>query len=412
MSADYHLFECFGVELEYMIVDAKTLDVFPASDRVLHAIAGAYESEVEMGELSWSNELALHVIELKTNGPAAGLNDLAESFDASVRQINDLLKPHGGRLMPTAMHPWMDPHSQTKLWPHEYSPVYEAFNRIFDCRGHGWSNLQSTHLNLPFSGDDEFGRLHAAIRLLMPILPALSASSPIMDGSPTGLIDTRLDTYRGNSRKIPSISGQVIPEAAFTRADYDRMILQHIYSDLAPHDPEGILRFEWANARGAIARFDRNAIEIRTLDVQECPAADIAILHLIVSVLRALVDERLCSYESQKQWTVAALAELHMRVIREGEFAIIDDMAYLKALGLDVTARHTVRDVWRHLVEAANAMSGATSATQSAMNIIIEKGPLSRRILKRLGEKPGRSAIEATYSELCDCLKQGTLFRG
>ncbi|MCB9857902.1 MAG: glutamate--cysteine ligase [Phycisphaerales bacterium] len=412
MSADYHLFECYGVELEYMIVDAKTLDVFPASDRVLHAIAGAYESEVEIGELSWSNELALHVIELKTNGPAAILSDLAEKFDASVRRINDLLRPLGGRLMPTAMHPWMDPHTQTRLWPHEYSPVYEAFNRIFDCRGHGWSNLQSTHLNLPFSGDEEFGRLHAAIRLLMPILPALAASSPIMDGSPTGLIDTRLETYRGNSRKIPSVSGQVIPEAAFTRADYDRMILQHIYKDLAPHDPEGILRFEWANARGAIARFDRNAIEIRTLDVQECPTADLAILQLIVAALRALVEERLCSFESQKAWTVAALAELHMRVVREGEFAIIDDLAYLKALGLDVTTRYTVRDVWRHLFEATHATSGASSTTQAAMQIIIENGPLSRRILKRLGGDPSRAAIESAYREACDCLEQGTLFRG
>jgi hypothetical protein len=32
-----------------------------------------------------------------------------------------------------------------------------------------------------------------------------------------------------------------------------------------------VLRHEWVNARGAIARFDRSAIEIRVLDVAECP---------------------------------------------------------------------------------------------------------------------------------------------
>ncbi|HPF38423.1 MAG TPA: glutamate-cysteine ligase family protein [Phycisphaerae bacterium] len=410
MSADYHLFDCFGVELEYMIVDAKTLDVFPASDRVLHAIAGAYESEVEMGELSWSNELALHVIELKTNGPAGKLTDLAEKFDADVRRINEILDAHGGRLMPTAMHPWMDPHTQTKLWPHEYSPVYEAFNRIFDCRGHGWSNLQSTHLNLPFSGDDEFGRLHAAIRLLMPILPALAASSPVMDGAPTGVIDTRLETYRYNSRKIPSVSGQVIPEAAFSRAEYDRMILQHIYKDLAPHDPEGILQFEWANARGAIARFDRSAIEIRTLDVQECPAADIAILQMIVAALRAIVDERFCPFERQKAWSVGALAELHLQVIEEGELAIIENMDYLRALGLEGTARYTVRDIWRHLVEVTNVRVAVSERSRNAMDVVVEKGPLSRRLLRRLGDAPDRRTIEGAYRELCDCLQAGTLF--
>ena len=36
-------------------------------------------------------------------------------------------------------------------------------------------------LNLPFSSDEEFGRLHAAIRLLLPLLPALAASSPLVE---------------------------------------------------------------------------------------------------------------------------------------------------------------------------------------------------------------------------------------
>ncbi len=412
MSAEYHLFDCFGVELEYMIVDTTTLDVFPASDRILHAIAGSYESEVEIGALSWSNELALHVIELKTNGPATALENLDALFDASVRQINEILAPHGGMLMPTAMHPWMDPHSETRLWEHEYSPVYEAFNRIFDCRGHGWSNLQSAHLNLPFCGDEEFGRLHAAIRLLMPILPAIAASSPMMDGKLTGLIDTRLETYRGNARKIPSIAGRVIPEPAYTRSDYERDILQAIYRDLAPFDPDGTLQFEWANARGAIARFDRSAIEIRTLDVQECPAADCAVLHLIVAALRAIVDERWSSFDSQKAWSVDPLAELHLRVIRDGELAVVEDAAYLAALGVPSATPCKVKDIWRHLSAATMPSAGVSERTRSAMEEIVENGPLSRRILARLGGDPTRAAIEGTYRQLCDCLQQGTMFRG
>lgn len=63
-------FEAYGIEIEYMIVDAGTLDVLPVTDRVLHAMTGDYSDEVEVGALGWSNELALHVIELKTNGPA------------------------------------------------------------------------------------------------------------------------------------------------------------------------------------------------------------------------------------------------------------------------------------------------------------------------------------------------------
>jgi hypothetical protein len=85
-------------------------------------------------------------------------------------------------LLPTGAHPLMDPFTETRLWPHEHKEIYNLYNRIFDCRGHGWSNLQSTHLNLPFSGDAEFKKLHAAIRLLLPLIPALSASTPLLDG--------------------------------------------------------------------------------------------------------------------------------------------------------------------------------------------------------------------------------------
>ncbi|MGW8186987.1 MAG: glutamate-cysteine ligase family protein, partial [Desulfobacterales bacterium] len=167
-----HLFEAIGLELEYMIVDKRSLSVLPIADKILAAVAGQIVSEVEVGALSWSNELVLHVIELKTNGPAVSLTGLGEEFGRHVKKINAILNRMGGRLMPTACHPWMNPLTETVLWPHDYSPVYEAYDRIFGCRGHGWSNLQSTHINLPFDGDDEFATLHAAIRLLLPIMPA------------------------------------------------------------------------------------------------------------------------------------------------------------------------------------------------------------------------------------------------
>jgi glutamate---cysteine ligase / carboxylate-amine ligase len=111
----FHLFQRFGVELEYMIVHAESLAVLPVTDRVLWAVAGQYLSEIELGTISWSNELALHVIELKTTEPAASLDGLAAEFQEHVGRINRILEPLGGRLMPTAMHPWMDPHREMRL---------------------------------------------------------------------------------------------------------------------------------------------------------------------------------------------------------------------------------------------------------------------------------------------------------
>jgi hypothetical protein len=122
------LFEAFGVELEYMVVDAGTLDVSPTVDELLTAALtgdprGEVVSEVEVGEISWSNELVLHVVELKTNGPASALEPLPALFQQSVERAGELLAARGRRLLPTAMHPWMDPATETRLWPHEFSRI-------------------------------------------------------------------------------------------------------------------------------------------------------------------------------------------------------------------------------------------------------------------------------------------------
>ena len=56
-----------------------------------------------------------------------------------------------------------------------------------------------------------------------------------------------------------------------------RLFLNLLKKPLNHYDTKKILDHHFLNSRGAIARFDRNAIEIRLVDIQECPKADIAI---------------------------------------------------------------------------------------------------------------------------------------
>ncbi|MEC9373269.1 MAG: glutamate-cysteine ligase family protein, partial [Planctomycetota bacterium] len=353
----------------------------------------------------WSNELALHVIELKTIEPVAELAPVVDLFQHDVRRINSILEPMGARLLPTATHPWMNPHTELKLWPHEYNAVYESFHRIFDCTGHGWANLQSTHINLPFANDDEFARLHAAIRVILPILPALAASSPIMDAAVTGMADTRLNVYRGNARRVPSVSGRVIPERVFSRAAYEGELLAGLYRDIAPHDPDGILQHEWLNARGCIARFNRGAIEIRVLDIQECPAADLAILAIIIETLRALVGERWINLEALQRFEIDPLFEILTNCIARGERAEITDRDFLAAFGRDKPC--TAAELWRHL---RNALLPRAGAWDRALDVILNEGTLSTRILRATGPSPDRAVLRRVYSQLADCLHRGDPF--
>ncbi len=405
-AARYGLFERYGVELEYMIADRDTLAVRPIADRLLVDGQGQPQSEIAQGALAWSNELVLHVLELKTAEPAASLHGLADTFQASVGHANALLEEQDACLLPTGMHPRMDPALEMRLWPHEYGEVYETFDRIFNCSGHGWANLQAAHLNLPFAGADEFRRLHAAVRVVLPLLPALAASSPIMEGRVTRLLDTRLEVCRHNADRVPSVSGLLVPEPARSEGEYQDTILRRIYRDLAPLDPGGVLQEEWVNARGAIARFTRGTIEVRVLDVQECPLADLAIAAAITAVVRRLAEEATAPVRAMDSMSTEQLAAILDATIEAGDDARLNARPYLDLFGWP-RGSCSARDLWSFLIEQGLDDGPDRARWEHALEHILSQGCLARRILRVIGPVVDADRIDRAWRELADCLEQG-----
>lgn len=406
-----HLFDGYGVEMEYMIVNRGTLELMPVSDKLLELTAGTIVNEHPRGPFAWSNELVLHVIEIKSDGPVENLTGLGREFQLEIQEVNQKLESLNAKLMPGAMHPWMDPFTEMKIWPHENNPIYDAYNRIFDCRGHGWANLQSTHLNLPFDGDREFEQLCAALRILTPLLPALTAASPIADGEKKPFLNYRMEVYRTNSSKIPFVTGRIIPERVFTRDDYYSTIFEPMYRDIASYDPEGILQDEWLNSRGVMARFDRGAIEIRVIDNQECPKADIAILQLFVAVTRRMTEEAWCSLNDQKMWGEQDLYEILMAIVKDGERAVISNPGYLRLFGFD-KPKASAGELWQYLYEMVKESGLIDEESHRALNVIFNEGPLARRILNALPAGFQKKDLKRVYGKLCDSLENGELFVG
>ncbi len=435
------LFEGFGVEIEWMIVDAASLDVRPVGDRVL-----GEDGEVDRGAMAWSNELVLHVLEVKTQGPASTLDGLAGAFHAEVLEAERRLAPHGCRLLSGAVHPWMDPDRETRIWPHEYTEVYHAFDRVFGVRGHGWANLQSTHLNLPFSGDAEFAALHQAIRLMLPLVPALAAASPVLDGVVQPNLDERMERYRVNSRRIPSVAGGVVPRVVRSRPAYEGELLQEIYEDLAPHDPSGTLRHEWVNARGAIARFQRGAVELRVIDAQEAPALDLAVLWLVVEAVRRMVRVGLDGVDDGSVGAAAAgalelpstraLQDLLTDTVRDAERAPLlgpgsarrpgggraraEALApILAALGVEDARPRDAGELW---MAVAQGMEEGPEA-RGLVTSLLDQGPLARRLLRSLARRMGvdgrelgpgeavpRHMLRDTWEEVAGALRENRAF--
>jgi carboxylate-amine ligase len=179
-----------------------------------------------------------------------------------------------------------------------------------------------------------------------------------------------------------------------------------MYRDIEPFDPEGTLRDEWLNARGAIARFDRNAIEIRIIDIQECSKSDLAITAGINAVLKAIVQEKWSDFPNQMAWQIGPLKKILLDTVREAEGAVISDRAYLESFGILGQETVSVADLWSYLAGQID-IEKDLAATFDA---IVKNGSLSSRILKSLAGEITRRNLAKVYRELSGCLQENRLF--
>ncbi len=400
-----NLFEGIGIEIEYMIVDCDTLSIQPVAETILIDSSGESVCELNKGTITCSNELVAHVIELKTTQPEKTLHGLDTLFHKEILDINTLLSRHNCVLLGTAMHPFMNTDKETVLWSHGDDSVYKAFSKIFGCKGHGFSNIQSVHINLPFNGDEQFAVLHTAIRLVLPLIPALSASSPIADNKITGFSDSRLEYYRNNQNKIPSITGDIIPECITSKDEYQTKIFNRIYADIAPYDSDAVLQHEWLNSRGAIARFDRDSIEIRLIDTQECSKADLAICSLVISVIKMFVFQKISSFEQQKKWSEKNLKEILLTTIQNGGCTIITDHEYLQLFGIQTTTCNAT-DLWKHIYTNILCEDKSLHYYNEEISLILEKGTLSERIIQSLNNNYSHENMTIVYKKLIKSLKE------
>lgn len=404
----YRLFEVTGIELEYPTVD-KTLAARCLVEPLFREIAGRPTSEVEHKNAVFSNELAAHVFEVKTRRPQRSLARIERQLVEGVRYANRVLRDRfNARLLPTGMHPFLDP-ATGRLWPRAGKAIYQTYASLFPVRSHGWMNVQSSHVNLPFGSEPETTLLHNAIACLLPYLPALTASSPICEGKLGPYADNRLAYYRSNQQRIPVITGTVVPEYMWSYAQYRRDILGRIYRSLERVNGAGRLRHEWVNSRGAILRFSRRAIEIRTLDSQECVKMDVAVAALIRGSLKVITR-----WLRERRMTLpdhGMLVRDFDRVVAHGRAARVEARHLRDAIGLGGRVVRADRVLLALADQAEDAITEDEHPYLALAWKRLCEGNLSERIRGAVLRRAKRSqagmatAIRATYEELAERLE-------
>ncbi|VVB67483.1 Glutamate--cysteine ligase [uncultured archaeon] len=270
-----------GTEHEYSIND-RHFRPLPISDRIIEQISGAVEHEVPFAGIRVSKELQKHALELIPARPGS----LSFLEDNLYRGLVELYRAtnYEHRFLGLGMHPLLTL-DQTACWDHDEQEYYQAYDRLFGIKQHGWLNIQALQINIPYQSKEELISMFNKIRALLPYLVATSASSPLVEGKLTSYLDNRLVYYRENQRNIPEICHAILPEKLECVADYVQ-INRRIYSHLKERGA-GILCHEWVNSRGVIVRFTRKCLEVKAIDEQECLHSDMAIAAFLLALLRS-----------------------------------------------------------------------------------------------------------------------------
>ncbi|MBC7130430.1 hypothetical protein H5T51_04320, partial [Candidatus Bathyarchaeota archaeon] len=270
------------------------LRALPIADKVIKDFYGRIVNFVEKGSFAFGKELQLHVMEFKPTKPFRSPLTFEETMHSAVLTILDFLeRKYDAMLLGTGMHPLLKL-EETGVWPHRHRQIYQAYSKIFNLKQHGWLNIQSFQLNLPYFSEERAILTHNMLANICAYLPAVAASSPIYEGRIGEYVDNRLYFYMENQKEVPSIAGAIIPEYAASFRQYRREVIERYSSDLAKAGADKcLLNKEWINSRAVVLRFDKKALEIRVMDEQECIKSDVALSCFIRALLRGFQKERI-----------------------------------------------------------------------------------------------------------------------
>lgn len=173
-----------GIEEEFMLLDEATLDLVPRFEEL-----SASTAKDPALAISVAGELIRTEIEIRS-GRGITLGDALERQ----RDHRDGLFEHAGRLGislgATGTHPWDDYRHQTFIDTEHYRRVVDGLRWV--ARRNATFSL---HVHVGIRDADRAIAVCDRLRPILPMLLAISANSPFVDGLDTGLHSIRTQTF-------------------------------------------------------------------------------------------------------------------------------------------------------------------------------------------------------------------------
>jgi carboxylate-amine ligase len=249
-----------GVEEEFAILDPRTLDLVPRFEQ----LRGAAEGDAVLSE-GITGELISSEIEI-ISGAGRDLHDALARQRERRRRLFALAAAQGVALGASGTHPWADYREQPIIDTEHYHRVEEGLKYV------AWrNNTFSLHVHVGVRGIDRAVQVCDRLRGVLPLLLAISANSPWLDGRDTGLQSARTQSF---TKSFPRCG---VPDAFGGWAGYREYIELLVRT-------RSIVEFTqvWWSVR---PHFRFGTVEVRICDAQSTARESEALAALMVACI-------------------------------------------------------------------------------------------------------------------------------
>jgi glutamate---cysteine ligase / carboxylate-amine ligase len=303
-----------GIEEEFQILDPGSLNLAPRFEE-LRAAADAADPVLAA---SLAGELISSEIEIRSGRGENFADALARQREHRTRLFG-LVAANGAALGSTGTHPWADYREQRNIDTEHYRGVVEGLQYVARR-----NNTFSLHVHVGVRDIDRAVQVCDRLRGVLPVLLALSASSPYLDGLDSGLHSARSQAF---TKSFPRCG---IPDAYGSWAAYrdylDLLIATksireytQVWWSVRPHFAFGTVEVRICDAQPSAAESDALAALMAACvlqcarDIDEgVPAVQRPRRLLEENLWRAIrhgMDGRMIDFDARAEYPTAAAVE-------------------------------------------------------------------------------------------------------
>ena len=171
-----------GVEIELQLVDENNLDLKNIASKALTDVEKEFADNIKC-------ELIESMIEINTN-ICQTMEDVEKDLKKTLTYLEDILKNYKTLLNCTSLHPFALARNQIVT----NNPRYKRIMKDLQIVGKRFIT-QGLHVHIGVNNCEKAIKINNALRIFLPLLLALSTSSPFFEGEDTGLYSYRTKLF-------------------------------------------------------------------------------------------------------------------------------------------------------------------------------------------------------------------------